>query len=97
MAKYYAVYKCFLCNKTFRITDKVVGINENDIPELLGRFVAHQQFASNPYLYDAPMHVPHKCGNGDGGLAQFAGFKKVQDTEESLYQKRSWLKKFLEK
>lgn len=97
MAKYYGVYRCLLCNKLFRVTNNIVNIEENQLPEILGRIESNQQFAGNPYLYQAPMRVPHKCGNGDGGFAHFAGFKKVQDTEEPLYQKKPWLKKFLEK
>ena len=77
MGKYYAIYKCPMCYKEFRIIDKPpVKLEENDIPQLLARIVKNQQFLGSA-LYQAPIYVPHKCGNGDGGLAQLIGFRKV--------------------
>lgn len=77
MGKYYAVYKCLMCSCIFRVSDSAVEIDENNIPELLARVVKSQQFIGNQYLYNAPMYLPHHCKNGDGGLAHFIGFKKI--------------------
>ena len=76
MGKYYAIYKCPMCSKEFRITDKPTELKEDDIPQLLARIVSNQQFLGSA-LYQAPIYAPHKCGNGDGGLAQLIGFRKV--------------------
>lgn len=76
MGKYYAIYKCPMCSREIIISDNATEMNENDIPELLARVVKNQQFIGSQ-LYQAPMHLPHKCGNGDGGLASFIGFRKV--------------------
>ena len=46
----------------------------DELPILLGNVIRNQKFAGNPYLYQAPMHIPHKCRDGSVGLAQFAGF-----------------------
>ena len=75
MAKYYALYKCPMCSREFTPIQPI-ELNEDDIPKLLGQFVSHQQFLGS-VLYDAPMYLPHKCGNGDGGLGQFIGFRNV--------------------
>ncbi|MBQ4120892.1 MAG: hypothetical protein IJD35_02645 [Clostridia bacterium] len=75
MARYYATYKCALCGRIIRYGNPT-EVTESQLPELLGRVIQNQQFAGNPYLYQAPMYIPHKCGNGNGGLAQFAGFAK---------------------
>ena len=39
---------------------------------------AYQQFAGNPYLYEAAMYKKHFCKNGSVGLAFFAGFMRVK-------------------
>ena len=95
MGKYYAMYKCPLCNSEFTCNKTPVEIDENEIPDLLGKFVAHQRFAHNPYLYDAPMYMVHRCGNGDGGLAPFIGFRKAQDIQSPKQRKPRLLTKFL--
>ena len=76
MSKYSAAYRCPLC-QTLIVSEKSTDIPEHQLPELLGKFIRNQSFINNPYLYEAPMHTPHKCDNGDAGLAYFAGFKKV--------------------
>lgn len=76
MSKYVAVYKCFLCGKEHRMSNPV-ELSEEQLPELLGKFVRNQQFAGHPALYQAPQHLPCKCSDGSGGLAYFIGFKKV--------------------
>ena len=77
MAKYYAVYKCPLCGKLLR-TGEAREVPYDRLPELCGRFMWDQQFASNPYLNTASSHVPCKCVDGSCGLAAFAGFKKAE-------------------
>lgn len=77
MSKYYAVYKCAICNCLMRTTDNPIEIPKEELPTLLAKVIRNQSFIGNPYLYEAPMHIPHNCSNGDFGLAQFAGFKKM--------------------
>lgn len=77
MNKYRTIYKCPMCLQ--RITaGNPVELEESMIPELLGKVIRNQQMMGNPYLYQAPMYLPHKCENGDGGLAQFCGFEKIK-------------------
>lgn len=76
MGKYYAVYQCHMCSTKFRITDKNFEMNDEKMPELLGKVVRNQQFLGS-YLYEAPINIPHHCKNDDYGLARFIGFKKV--------------------
>lgn len=73
---YRATYRCPLCNTLFWYGN-CVDIPESHLPDLLGKFVANQRFAGNPYLYEAPLYIPHKCRDGSAGLAHFAGFKPV--------------------
>lgn len=77
MARYKAVYKCPLCGALIS-TDKSQEVNYNDLPKLLGKLINNQQFAGNPYFYEAPMYITCKCSNGNAGLAVFAGFVKVE-------------------
>lgn len=77
MGKYFAIYKCPMCLKEFKITESPVEMDENMLPELLAKVVRNQQFLGSQ-LYQAPLHIPHKCGNGDGGMAQLIGFRKIQ-------------------
>lgn len=62
---------------------------------MLGKVIQNQRFSSNPYLYEAPFYMPHKCGDGNGGLAQFAGFYTTQPKEpkEEPPEKKTILKK----
>ena len=73
MSKYYAVYKCPLCGNILKYGESI-EIPYDELPNLLGLVIRNQKFAGNPYLYQAPMHIPHKCRDGSAGLAQFAGF-----------------------
>lgn len=75
--KYFPVYKCELCGALLRYGN-ATEIPYKDLPKVLGDVVANQQFAGNPYLYKAPMHIPHRCPDGNGGLAYFAGFRKEE-------------------
>lgn len=45
------------------------------LPALCAKVVGNQQFLGNPYLYQAPMQIPHKCLDGSCGMAYFSGFK----------------------
>ena len=76
MSKYYAVYKCQLCGTPLGYGE-AKEIPYDKLPELLGKVIQSQQFANNPYLQTAPMHIPHKCKDGSAGLAYFAGFRKA--------------------
>lgn len=78
MSRYKAVYKCPLCNELFSIGNSV-EIPYNSLPELCAKVIRNQHFAGNPYLYQAPMHVPHQCSDGNCGLAIFAGFKQSKE------------------
>lgn len=80
MAKYYATYKCPLCGTIIQYgVPREVPYEK--LPELLGKVIRNQQFQGNPYLYEAPMHIPHKCADGSAGLAYFAGFHKARDLQ----------------
>jgi hypothetical protein len=74
--KYKAIYKCPMCLTEFTPHKEPVEIEEDLIPELLAGIVKNQMFLGNPSLYKAPMYLPHKCGNGNGGLGQLIGFRK---------------------
>lgn len=73
--KYSAIYKCALCGKLIRYGEPKEVPNDR-LPELLGRVIQNQLFAGNPALHTAPMNISHKCADGSGGLAYFAGFIK---------------------
>lgn len=75
--KCFPVYKCALCGALIRYGN-ATEIPYEDLPQVLGDVIANQQFAGNPYLYQAPMHIPHRCQDGSGGLAYFAGFRKEE-------------------
>lgn len=74
-SRYSAVYKCPLCGTLFRYGEPR-EIPYDKLPELCAMVVKNQMMLGNPYLYQAPMHVPHKCSNGNCGMAAFAGFYK---------------------
>ena len=74
--RYQPAYKCPLCDK-LTVVGKPFEIDYDDLPKLLASVVKNQQFAGNPYLHQVPMFIPCKCRNKDAGLAQFAGFIKV--------------------
>ena len=75
MAKYCAVYKCLMCGALIPYGTPY-EIPYNRLPDVLAGVVKNQIFVGNPYLYQAPMQIPHKCPDGSGGMAHFAGFKK---------------------
>lgn len=72
--KFFATYKCPLCNKLFSISEKPFEMEREQGPELVGKIIANQVMLGNPYLYQAPMHIPHNCPDGCIGIAQLAGF-----------------------
>lgn len=45
---------------------------------LLKPIVWKMPIAGNPYLYEASMQIPHKCKDGNCGIAYFAGFRKQE-------------------
>lgn len=73
---YIAVYKCQMCGKEFRTSDKTIEMEHNDIPALLASVLKNQRFIGTS-MYQAPLYLPHRCDNGDGGVAQLIGFRKV--------------------
>lgn len=73
--KYSAVYKCQLCRQTIQYGEPQ-EIPYDELSKLLAKVIQNQLFAGNPYLHKAPMHIPHKCKDGNVGLAYFAGFVK---------------------
>lgn len=75
MGKYIAVYKCPLCGRLIYTTDPQ-EVPYDKLPELCAKVVQNQLFAGNVYLHKAQFYIPHKCKDGNCGLAAFAGFKK---------------------
>ena len=75
MARYIATYKCPICG-TLLFFGQPAEIPYDKLPELCGKVIRNQMFINNPALYQAPMHIHHKCPDGSCGLAYFAGFKK---------------------
>ena len=79
MGKYFAIYKCPMCNRELKTTENPIDMDHNDIPEMLAKIMQNQKFFGNPYLYEAPLYIPHKCKNGDGGLARLIGFRNISN------------------
>ncbi len=75
MSKYIAMYKCPMCGTVLQYGQSA-EIPYDKIPELLAAVVKQQKFIGTIH-YQAPMHIPHQCPDGSGGLACFAGFKKI--------------------
>lgn len=92
--KYWAIYKCPLCGKLSRLSDSV-EIPYDELPKILGKVIQNQSFINNPYLYQAPMHIPCKCNDGNAGLAYFAGFMK--DTSNTDKEAVNFLNKLIGK
>ena len=78
MAYYHAVYKCQLCGRLL-LYGKAQDVPYEQLPELCREVVFNQMFMSNPDLYQAPMQIPHRCSDGNCGMAYFAGFRKVRE------------------
>ena len=94
MAKYNVIYKCPMCGKEFTTQDKPVEMEEHMIPELLAKIMKNQQFLGTVF-YEAPLYLPHQCGNGDGGLAPLIGFRKVKESEDKRLIPKSLIDKIL--
>lgn len=75
MPKYVTTYRCQLCGQILH-PGNPTEVPPDQIPKLLARVVSNQKFLGTQ-LYTAPMHIPHKCADGSGGLAAFVGFKKI--------------------
>ena len=75
MGKYVALYKCPLCEAKLT-PGSPTEVPPDKLPSLLAHVVTQQQFLGSQ-LYNAPMHIPHKCKDGSAGLAYFAGFVKI--------------------
>lgn len=78
MAYYNVVYKCQLCGGLL-LYGKAQDVPYEQLPELCRKVVFNQMFMSNPDLYRAPMQIPHRCSDGNCGMAYFAGFRKVRE------------------
>lgn len=76
-AKYVTVYYCPLCGALIPDSE-AQEVRYEDLPKLIDRVVKNQQFAGNPYLYEASMYKKHFCNDGSVGLAFFAGFMKIK-------------------
>ena len=75
--KYVAVYKCQICSTLIQYGEPK-EIQYEVLPEICAKVVQNQLFAGNPYLYQAPMQISHKCNSGNCGMAYFAGFMQEQ-------------------
>ena len=74
--KYIAVYKCQLCGTLIQYGEPQEMPYEA-LPEICAQVINNQLFAGNPYLHTAHMQIPHKCKNGNCGMAYFAGFARA--------------------
>ena len=75
MSKYAARYRCQMCGQLIHYGNPA-EVPYEKIPELLAQVIKQQQFLGTP-LYQAPMHIPHRCADGSGCLAYFVGLKKL--------------------
>lgn len=57
----------FSYGNSFKVPDEI-------LPGLCGKMVKAQKFSTSPYLNTPPLHVVHRCGKHQCGLAYFAGF-----------------------
>lgn len=74
MSRYVATYRCPLCGTHLKYGD-AVECPEQMLAEILAKVVRNQQFIGSG-MYVAPLYIPHKCSNGNAGLAQFVGLTK---------------------
>lgn len=75
MLEYKAIYKCRLCGEVF--ADSLISEHEVDM--------CMEKLESGKPIYrsvsgrnDITVVKPHMCGNGDNGLSDFCGFRKVE-------------------
>ena len=76
ISRYNVTYKCQLCGTIIRYGD-AFEMEYNQLPEFCGKVIQNQLFAGNPHLHQAPMQIPHKCQDGNCGMAYFSGLKGV--------------------
>lgn len=77
MGEYKTVYKCQLCGTVLHGGDPINTDQEGAL-DLVKSVVANNDlFAGNPFFHQAPMYVAHRCPDGGAGLAQFAGFRRM--------------------
>ena len=72
--RYMATYKCPLCGTILKYGN-AVELPEPMLPEVLAKVVRNQQMIGSA-AYIAPMYIPHRCKDGNAGLAQFVGLTK---------------------
>ena len=68
-------FRCSLCGE-FVFGNPIDDMPDAQMAVFCRKFVRNQEFVSNPYLQQAPMHTVHNCADGSCGIAYFAGIKK---------------------
>ena len=75
MAEYQAIYKCRLCGEMF--TDSL--ISEKEAEECMEKLESGKpRYRSVSSRNDITIVKPHLCCNGNNGIADFLGFRKVE-------------------
>ena len=76
--KYKPVYTCLLCGKIFEVTKDTYELDESALPSMISSIIRQSQFAmTNPYLGGIPLNTTHSCGNGNIGVSNFSGLRKI--------------------
>ena len=79
MTEYRAIYKCRLCGEKFE--DGRTGIDTAYMGCAV--LVAKEHFKPEGCAIGVHRHNTHVCDDGSYGFADFVGFKKVDDEDES--------------
>jgi hypothetical protein len=66
-----------MCNSVLHYEESHEATQE-ELYDVCRQVIQNQLFAGNPYLHKVQMQIPHKCKNGDCGIAHFTGFKQVK-------------------
>lgn len=75
IGNYFATYKCQNCGKVFNLPDNPTKVDDEDIPIIFTKlFQSHPLFGTK--TYNAPLYLPHNCGNGTYGISLLTAFKK---------------------
>lgn len=79
MSEYLAIYKCRMCGEEFE--DARMG---RDIAYMgCAVLAAKEHFKPEGCAIGVHRHNTHVCDDGSYGFADFVGFKKVDDEDES--------------
>lgn len=76
--KFTSIYRCLSCNALIAHGD-TLEITPEQAVDYCAKMIQHQQLAGNPYLYKAPLQIPHRCKDGSVGMAYFAGMRAIYD------------------